>query len=84
MEGHDGSRKKTSDLATGKMPDLEETEGIDGEKCEQDSNLEVVEADLPPHQLEKDGLIPESEGSDDVNELDIETQPEEVEEGKAL
>ncbi|THU66439.1 hypothetical protein C4D60_Mb05t14150 [Musa balbisiana] len=81
MEGHDGSRKKTSDLPTGKMPDLEETEGIDGEKCEQDSNLEVVEADLPPHQLEKDGLIPESEGSDDVNELDIETQPEEVEEG---
>ncbi|XP_065006661.1 uncharacterized protein LOC135637792 [Musa acuminata AAA Group] len=82
MEGHDGSRKKTSDLATGKMPDLEETQGIDGEKCERDSNLEVVEADLPPHQLEKDGLIPESEGSDDVNELEIETQPEEeVEEG---
>ncbi|CAL9091306.1 unnamed protein product [Musa textilis] len=81
MEGHDGSRKQTSDLATGKMPDLEETEGIDGEKCEQDSNLEVVEADLPQHQLEKDGLIPESEGSDDVNKSENETQPEEVEEG---
>ncbi|RWW33865.1 hypothetical protein BHE74_00006696 [Ensete ventricosum] len=79
-EGHDGSRNNTSDLATSKMPDLEEPEGTVGEKCGQDSNLDVVEADLPQSQLEKDGLIPESEGSDDVNELENETQPEE---GKA-
>ncbi|KAJ8455604.1 hypothetical protein OPV22_035089 [Ensete ventricosum] len=76
-EGHDGSRNNTSDLATSKMPDLEEPEGTVGEKCGQDSNLDVVEADLPQSQLEKDGLIPESEGSDDVNELENETQPEE-------
>ncbi|KAJ8513510.1 hypothetical protein OPV22_003944 [Ensete ventricosum] len=92
-EGLDGAKdsdsliascKKTSDLAT-------ETEGIqdetiiDGENCERDCNLVVVDTDPSQHQhsseVEEDGIVPETEGLNDVNESEIAAQQHEVETG---
>ncbi|CAL9089365.1 unnamed protein product [Musa textilis] len=78
------SCKKTSDLAT-------ETEGIqdetiiDGENCERDCNLVVVDTDPSQHQhspeVEEDGFVPETGGLNDVNELEIAAQQHDVETG---
>ncbi|CAL9052982.1 unnamed protein product [Musa banksii] len=78
------SCKNTSDLAT-------ETEGIqdetiiDGENCERDCNLVVVDTDPSQHQqspeVEEDGIVPETEGLNEVNESEIAAQQHDVETG---
>ncbi|XP_065035281.1 uncharacterized protein LOC135671220 [Musa acuminata AAA Group] len=78
------SCNNTSDLAT-------ETEGIqdetiiDGENCERDCNLVVVDTDPSQHQqspeVEEDGIVPETEGLNEVNESEIAAQQHDVETG---